>query len=49
MVKEILLLILWLAIIPCFIGLYIIKFAKKDNKNIFLAYIVRNISRIFGF
>ena len=40
MTKIVLLSILWLAIIPCFIGLYIIKFAKKDNKNIFMAYIV---------
>ena len=34
------LILLWLVIIPCLIGLYIIKFAKNDNKNILLAYIV---------
>lgn len=40
MVKSLLLTILWLVVISCFIGLAIIKFAKKDNKNILLALIV---------
>lgn len=40
MIKAIILSIIWLAIIPCFIGLNIIKYLKKENTNIFLAYIV---------
>lgn len=38
MLKTLILSIIWLMIVPCFIGLNIIKIAKKDN--VFLAYIV---------
>lgn len=38
MIKTLILSVIWLIIVPCIIGLYIIKYAKKDN--IFLAYIV---------
>ncbi|MBR1540665.1 MAG: hypothetical protein IJ629_05875 [Clostridia bacterium] len=40
MIKTIILIILWLLIIPSLMGLYMIKFAKDDNKNILMAYIV---------
>ncbi|MBR2289492.1 MAG: hypothetical protein IJ867_02525 [Clostridia bacterium] len=49
MIKTLLLSIIWLVVIPSFVGLAVIKFAKQDNKNIFLAYIVRNVNGIFGF
>jgi len=40
MLKALLLSMIWLIIIPCFIGLYIITYAKRKNKNILLAYII---------
>lgn len=40
MIKTLILSIMWLMIIPCFIGLWVIKYAKRDNKNILLAYII---------
>ena len=40
MIKTLLLSIIWLVVFPCFIGLYLIKYSKKENKNILLSYII---------
>lgn len=48
-IKITILTIIWLLIIPCFIGLNIIKYANKEDKNIFLAYIVGMLIEFLSF
>ena len=40
MIKTILLTGLWLVIVPIILGLGILKFNKKGNKSVFLAWII---------